>query len=85
MKNYDIKEVIGDGLSCKAFLAVFIPDSLYICLKVIKKCKKFNKMIQREVIALRKTNYPYIVSLIQAIETENYVWLSLEYCSGGNL
>ena len=41
--------------------------------------------INREIIILKEVRHPHIVQLYEMIENENYLYLIMEYCSGGEL
>lgn len=41
--------------------------------------------VKTEIKALRNLQHPHICRLYEEIETENKIFLVLEYCSGGEL
>lgn len=48
-----------------------------------KKDQYVYKNLRREGQILRKVNHPYIIRLLDILETENNYYLITTYCSGG--
>eukprot|EP00347_Sterkiella_histriomuscorum_P008716 403344026 len=80
--------VLGVGQYGKVFLAQNKNDpSQKVAVKVLSK-KKLGKLIEKlkqEVIYLKKLDSPNIVKYYETYEDDNYVYLVMEYCPGGEL
>ncbi|CDW90587.1 protein kinase domain containing protein [Stylonychia lemnae] len=80
--------VLGIGQYGKVFLAENKNDSKQkVAVKALSK-KKLGKLIDKlkqEVIFLRRLDSPNIVKYYETYEDEEYVYLVMEYCPGGEL
>ncbi|KAF1745380.1 hypothetical protein MXB_4344, partial [Myxobolus squamalis] len=59
-----------------------------VAIKIVEKAK-LNQAglikLLREVRILKQLDHPNIVKLLEVIETENTLYLIMEYCSGGEV
>lgn len=80
--------VLGMGQYGKVFLAQNKNDPSHkVAVKALSK-KKLGKMIDKlkqEVIYLKKLDSPNIVKYYETYEDDDYVYLVMEYCPGGEL
>ncbi|CAG5105741.1 Oidioi.mRNA.OKI2018_I69.chr1.g2411.t1.cds [Oikopleura dioica] len=86
-KRYLVKETIGSGGFGKVKRALHIATTETVAIKVMDKAKLGADLprVKTEIKALRSLQHPHICRLYEEIETENKIFLVLEYCSGGEL
>lgn len=86
-KRYLVKETIGSGGFGKVKRALHIATTETVAIKVMDKAKLGADLprVKTEIKALRTLHHPHICRLYEEIETENKIFLILEYCSGGEL
>ena len=100
-KRYLVKETIGSGGFGKVKRAIHIATTETVAIKVTKMKKLEVELIfqvmdkaklgadlprvKTEMKALRSLNHPNICRLYEEIETDNKIFLVLEYCAGGEL
>lgn len=84
---YEIGRTIGDG----NFAVVIechhrITNQIY-AMKIIDKSKLKGKedMLENEILIIQSLSHPNIVSLIEVFETEEEIYLIMEYVPGGDL
>lgn len=88
--TYEIDdEVIGSGTTGKVFKGTDLRDkNIEIAIKVIKK-KKFSDTtmedVKQEIKLLQQVDHPNIVKYYETYDDKNYIYLCMEYCSGGGL
>ncbi len=89
--NYRISastKVLGAGSFGKVFLSENIEDPTFkVAIKVLNKNKlKENiEAIKEEVRILTKLDHPNIVKYYETYDDVKYMYLVMEYCSGGEL
>lgn len=89
-KDFNIINLIGKGSFANVYKAVKYSDhnKKFVALKIIDR-KKLNLILQKhvkfEIILLQKLNHPNIVKFYETFSNEDSIFISLEYCSGGNL
>ena len=80
--------VLGAGQFGKVLLAENKNDlTMKVAVKALSK-QKFGKLIKKlklEVVYLKKLDSPNIVKYYETYEDENYVYIVMEYCPGGEL
>ncbi|KAJ9081356.1 hypothetical protein DSO57_1015438 [Entomophthora muscae] len=85
---YVLLYTIGEGEFAKVKYGIHSDSGEEAAIKLIRKenvdSDKLSK-IKREISVLKSLSHPYIVSLIEVIETQNYIGIVLEYASGGEL
>ena len=60
-----------------------------MAIKILEKDKIKDQgdidRINREITILKKVRHPHVVQLYEMIENNDYLYLIMEYCSGGEL
>ncbi|XP_008783542.2 serine/threonine-protein kinase ATG1a-like isoform X1 [Phoenix dactylifera] len=86
--DYILGPKIGSGSFAVVWRARHRQHGVEVAVKEIDK-KQLNSKIRdgllKEIAILRQVSHPNIVRLHQAIQTEDKIFLVLEYCSGGDL
>ena len=88
LKHYEILETIGEGHFAKVKLAWHALTKGLVAIKVIQKTNQSLSTVKeqfREVDSLRTVNHPNIVKLLEVIDTEETLFIVMEYLSGGDL
>lgn len=78
----------GQGQFGKVKLALHKPTGQNVAIKIINKHKlspEAFKMVNREIRIMKMLWHPNIVRLYEVIETESYMYLVMEYASGGEV
>uniref|UniRef100_A0A8C9KY13 non-specific serine/threonine protein kinase n=1 Tax=Phocoena sinus TaxID=42100 RepID=A0A8C9KY13_PHOSS len=86
--DYEILHTIGEGTFAKVKLARHILTGTQVAVKVIKKRRQSSSTFQerfREVCNMKALNHPNIVKLLGVIDTEETLFLVMEYLSGGDM
>ena len=86
--NYEILHTIGEGNISKVKLAWHILTGTEVAIKVIKKSQQSSSSFLRlfwEVHIMKGLNHPYTVQLLEVTDTEETLFLDMEYLSGGNM
>eukprot|EP00345_Euplotes_harpa_P013076 CAMPEP_0168334530 /NCGR_PEP_ID=MMETSP0213-20121227/10329_1 /TAXON_ID=151035 /ORGANISM="Euplotes harpa, Strain FSP1.4" /LENGTH=114 /DNA_ID=CAMNT_0008339205 /DNA_START=13 /DNA_END=354 /DNA_ORIENTATION=+ len=88
-KKYKIEtKMLGTGAFGKVFLASLINDSEFkVAIKVISK-KKIGEEIDQlldEIEILKDLDHPNIIKYFEMYENNKFVYIVMEYCSGGEL
>ncbi|KAM9308234.1 serine/threonine-protein kinase DCLK3 [Gastrophryne carolinensis] len=86
-KTYEIGRTIGDGNFAVVKECRLRTTSQEYAMKIIDKTKLIGKedIVQNEVRIIKMLSHPNIVKLIDDFETENEIYLILEYIKGGDL
>ncbi|CAG9311734.1 unnamed protein product [Blepharisma stoltei] len=88
-KQYDIVEEIGVEHLGRLFKALKIDSNKIFCMKVYNKphLQLINgvKFAMTEYRILKKTKHPFILSLHQSFQSQNHLYLVMEYCPNGTL
>jgi 5'-AMP-activated protein kinase catalytic alpha subunit len=88
-KNYQLKKEIGQGTFGKVYLGEHIPTKSKIAIKILDKKKIKDKSdferVCRELKISQTINHPHLVKLYDMLETEQYIFLVMEFLSGGEL
>ncbi|TDZ23352.1 Serine/threonine-protein kinase nrc-2 [Colletotrichum orbiculare MAFF 240422] len=86
-QSFDKIKLIGKGDVGKVYLVREKKSSRLYAMKVLSKKEmiKRNKikraLAEREILAT--SNHPFIVTLYHSFQSEDYLYLCMEYCSGG--
>ncbi|OHW94946.1 serine threonine-protein kinase [Colletotrichum incanum] len=86
-QSFDKIKLIGKGDVGKVYLVSEKKSSRLYAMKVLSKKEmiKRNKikraLAEREILAT--SNHPFIVTLYHSFQSEDYLYLCMEYCSGG--
>ena len=88
-RKYNVEQkVLGAGSFGKVFLAKSIADSDFVvAIKAIqkKKMKEDIGQIREEISILQALDHPNIIRYHETFENDNYMYLVMEYCPGGEL
>lgn len=82
--DYIIGPKIGSGSFAVVWKSIHRHLGTEFAIKEIDK-KHFNDNLRKEISILRNITHPNIIRLFEAIETEDRIYLVLEYCDGGDL
>ncbi|XP_048501575.1 serine/threonine-protein kinase ATG1a isoform X2 [Beta vulgaris subsp. vulgaris] len=82
--DYIIGPKIGSGSFAVVWKSKHRVLGTEFAIKEIDK-KHFNENLRKEISILRNITHPNIIRLFEAIETEERIFLVLEYCEGGDL
>nr|CCA14885.1 serine/threonine protein kinase putative [Albugo laibachii Nc14] len=83
MENYKIYEEIGRGSHSSVYKARRKHTITYVAVKSTAK-SRMDKILN-EVQLLHKLQSPHVVKFYNWYESQNHIWLILEYCIGGDL
>lgn len=86
--KYLISKTLGQGKFSKVKLALHAPTGEKVAIKIIEK-KKFKNhdliKLSREIQIIKTLKHPNIIQLYEVIETNELIYIILEYMSGGEL
>ena len=91
LSEYTVIKELGEGFFSKVFLIKHNITGAIRAMKKIKKSVNYNKRksneaeVINEVGILIKMDHPNIVKLFEFYQNENYYFLIMEYCCGGEL
>ena len=87
--TYSIGEQIGSGSSGGVYLAIRRPDGQQVAVKAIRldrlRVQEDRKTLDREIAILRSLRHKSIVELYDVVEADSFVYIVMEYVSGGEL
>ena len=88
--DYFLLRTIGLGSSAKVKLGEHKTNGTKVAIKIIKKSKFDSKpglktKIQREISLMRIFDHPHLLKLLDVCETEERLYLVLEYAANGEL
>ena len=89
IKDYEIINTIKNGDSSTVFLAKDLRHNEMVAIKVVSmmslKADTQKELFQREINAMYCLKHESIVSLLDFFWDDNYYYIVMEYCKGGNL
>ncbi|KAJ3403002.1 MAP/microtubule affinity-regulating kinase 3 [Chytriomyces hyalinus] len=89
VSQYRLEKTIGQGTYGKVKLGVHIRTKERVAVKVIEKAQiKSTKQVirlQREIRFLKLLHHPHIVKVHEVIETDDFIYIIMEYAVGGEL
>jgi len=88
ISHYHFLKTVGQGQFGKVKLAIHQITKDKVAVKIIEKQKLDEvtlKMVYREVSIMKLLNHPHIIRLFEVIDTEQYLFLVMEYASGGEV
>lgn len=87
--NYKFEKTIGQGTYGKVKLAINTDTNEKVAVKVIEKSQiqspKQVARLQREIRFLKLLHHPHIVKVFEVIETDDAIFIVMEYAAGGEL
>lgn len=90
LQDYAVLYPVGSGGFAKVYVAIHGATGSKVAIKVINK-KENNEdgrsmvRIQREIEIFKKVNNPFIARLFDILETEEEIYLIMEFASNGTL
>ena len=85
---YEIKQVLGKGKFGLVKLGVHRGNGRKVAIKIINK-KLVSaidvQQVKTEIDILKIAKHPNIIQLYDVFENENYIYIIMEYCAGGDL
>lgn len=79
---YAMKGMLGSWLlSCLSFRPAANTSAVLSKKEMIKRNKIKRALAEQEILAT--SNHPFIVTLYHSFQSEDYLYLCMEYCSGG--
>ncbi|KAM4876780.1 maternal embryonic leucine zipper kinase isoform 2-T2 [Thomomys bottae] len=87
LKYYELYETIGTGGFAKVKLACHILTGEMVAIKIMDKSALGSDLprIKTEIDALKNLRHQHICQLYHVLETDNKIFMVLEYCPGGEL
>lgn len=88
VKNYVLNSVIGQGGFAIVYKATSILYNMEFAVKVALQSKSSNRhaiSYEAEINSLTKLDHPNVIRLYDFFTEDDYMFLVLEYCSGGTL
>lgn len=85
--RYSFVALIGSGMSSDVYLAMDRATKSRVAIKRISKSldEKSLEKVRREIDIMKRISCPFIVSLYDSYETEDFIHIVMEYCPTGNL
>ena len=81
-----LNTTLGEGSYGFVKLASRIQDSTHRAIKIIpKKRIKRPELLTREISIMKQIDHPNIVQLYETFEDQQYIYLPMEICEGGEL
>jgi serine/threonine protein kinase len=80
--------MIGKGAFSSVKLAINRITQEKVAVKIIDKSKMSSSMLESaltEIEIIKICQFPYIIKFIEAYENMEYIYIFMEYCSGGTL
>lgn len=86
---YKMDKTIGQGTYGKVKLGINVFTDEKVAIKIIEKSQiqspKQVARLQREIRFLKLLHHPHIVKVIEVIETNDFIYIVMEYAIGGEL
>ncbi|XP_048210447.1 sperm motility kinase Z-like [Perognathus longimembris pacificus] len=82
--HYRVLKDIGEGGFGEVKLAQHLPTQTPVAVKIIPKTKN-NDILNTEMDLMRSLDHPNVIKLYEILETDDLVYLVLEYAPGGDL
>ncbi|KAJ3380140.1 hypothetical protein HDU84_006156 [Entophlyctis sp. JEL0112] len=88
---YQLKRTLGEGEFGKVKLAIHSRSNAEVAIKLCKKAQVLGSpngyvKLMREISTLKQVKlHPFIITLIEVIETESYIAIVMELAKGGEL
>jgi serine/threonine protein kinase len=87
--SFEIEELLGQGGFGKVYLVRMLSNNKKYAMKVMEKKRVLKAKTAKYVLTERniffKLDNPFIIKFYRSLQTNNYLYLFLEYCKGGDL
>ncbi len=84
LQNYRFQKILGHGRDGRVLLAQDKRDGKLVAIKVLER-KGGESALAEEVQMLAQVDHPSIVKYYTSFQTAKYLYIVMEYCSGGDL
>jgi tRNA A-37 threonylcarbamoyl transferase component Bud32 len=81
--KYEIREHLNDGANKSVCLCCHKKMCKAYAMKLASKSDEM--CLWEEILLMQKLKHPNVIALVETFETEQQVFVVLEYCSGGHL
>ena len=88
LEMYEIKEELGSGSFSIVKLAINKVTNQKVAVKIMNKEKMSSTLLESartEIEIMKICQFPYIIKFIEAYENIDFIYIFMEYCSGGTL
>jgi protein-serine/threonine kinase len=89
IESFKILELLGKGSFGEVYLVELLTNNKKYAMKVLNKNKILSQNIVRYVVTERNVlsniKHPFIVRLFYAFQTNEFLYLILEYCEGRDI
>ena len=88
LEIYDIKQKLGKGKFGLVKLGINKQTKEKVAVKIMNKNKMDSsdlELVRTEIEILKICQHPYIIKLYDIFENVDYIYIIMEYCSGGDL
>ena len=88
LEMYEIKEELGSGSFSIVKLAINKVTNQKVAVKIMNKAKMSSILLESartEIEIMKICQFPYIIKFIEAYENIDFIYIFMEYCSGGTL
>ena len=85
---YEIRQVLGKGKFGLVKLGIHRGNGRKVAIKIINKKLVTAidvQQVKTEINILKIAKHPNIIQLYDVLENENYIYIIMEYCAGGDL
>lgn len=85
---YDVKESVGKGKFGTIKVGIHKKTGKKVAIKIMKKKQMTMQDIvlqKREIEILKICQHPSIIRLLDVFENQDYIYIVMEYCKGGDL
>ena len=83
-----LEKILGEGSFGRVKLAIHMKTGKQVAFKMINKSKLDVAgvcKVLREIAIMKLLNHPNIIKLLQVIHTETFIYIVMEYVSGGEV
>ena len=85
IEQYQVLDLLGKGGNGVVYKGIDMVKGTFVAIKEIVIEKTEIKNIKFQINVLKELNDPFIVKYIDAIQSNNKIYLILEYLEGGSL
>ena len=89
VSKYEIGKTLGEGRFGKVKYGVNTENNLPVAIKKLNKKKIIETgmiaKVKQEIAIMKKINHPHVVTLLEVMASEAYIYMVLEFAAGGEL